>query len=613
MQLNPEQAQCVSEDGHCLVVACPGSGKTRVITRKIAALFERHPDSRVCAVTFTRDAARELSERVIKEIGENKFKLSCRIGTFHSLAIRQLRLAGRLGKVAGPAQQYALLVRAVSQTAFDGEMQDAISIIEAAKTSLGTSSAAEGHILYRAYADLLARQKLVDLYDVLRDSVLLMRSGEIRPFPVQFMLVDEFQDTDRIQFAWVMEHVRAGVKVTCVGDDDQSIYSWRGALGYAGMEEFRKLCNAKHITLNLNYRSHAEILSLADLVITPNNDARVIKKLIAHNGAGGVVESIRVGKRSDEADEVAAAIFHDCMRLPNTGGPFTYSVPAGKWVVLARNRRHLDYIESSLQDKGIRYQRAAGDSLWTRRPFVQMLSLLRSLQTGDTDGVDDGLHYALATLVGAGEADQTLAKLHTLAGSRFKTILDGECPPIEAEIMAEEAAVIRGFAGYSALWRQRLRQGQYSLVIRGVAAWFSEREPDPDQKQLIETMGEFLCKLKGSLVARSMLVDRQEEKKKKNSEEGALLLDGNQDGVVLATMHAAKGLEFDNVWIIGCNEGVIPSPKAANLSEERRLLYVAITRAKKRLILSAATSGRVTPLLTEVGFNIPPLPVSTAA
>lgn len=605
MQLNAEQAQCVDEDGHCLVVACPGSGKTRVITRKIGALFERHPQSRVCAVTFTRDAAKELTERVVKEIGAARFKLSCRIGTFHSLAIRQLRLAGRLGKVAGPAQQYALVVRAMAQTAFTGEIQDAVSLIESAKTSLGDDSPAQAHILYQAYADLLSRQKLVDLYDVLRDSVRLMRTGDLHPFPVQFMLVDEFQDTDRVQFAWVMEHVKAGVNVTCVGDDDQSIYSWRGALGYAGMEEFKRVCQARHITLDLNYRSKKEILDLADRVIAPNNGQRVIKRLVAHSGAGGIVEGIRVGKRSDEAEQVASTIYQESQKILTPTGPFTFTVPPGSWAVLARNRRHLDYIESALQAKGVRYLRAASESLWTRRPFVQMLSVLRSLQTGDTDGIDDGIHHALAHQVGASEADNALQKLHDLCGHRFKSILDGELPALERAMIVNEAKAITEFAGLAKSWRNQLRLGRYSLVIKGVSAWFSEREADPDMQELVINMGEFLCKLNGSLVSRAMLVDRQEEKKKGKAD-GEMEVGSDQDGVVLATMHAAKGLEFDNVWIIGCNDGVIPSQKSGNLPEERRLLFVAITRAKERLFLSAATSARVSPLLTEVGFNIEP-------
>ena len=149
MRLNREQEQCVDEEKHCLVVACPGSGKTRVITQKIAALLERHPEARICAVTFTRDAASEITERVCAAVGQARLTLSCRIGTFHSLAIRQLRNAKMLGALATPAQQYALVARAMSQASFAGAMDEAVQIVESAKTAL-TEHPAQDDPLYIA-------------------------------------------------------------------------------------------------------------------------------------------------------------------------------------------------------------------------------------------------------------------------------------------------------------------------------------------------------------------------------------------------------------------------------------------------------------------------------
>ena len=166
MQLNPSQQRVVDTDGHCRVVACPGSGKTRVITTKIGALLKRHPNTRICAVTFTRDAAAELQHRIIKEIGEANFKRSCRIGTFHSLAIRQLRLHNRLGKVAKPSEQVAYLKRAIALVDPSMSYEDATRIIETAKTSL-VECPEWNSDLYRAYAEMLSRNKVEDLYDVI--------------------------------------------------------------------------------------------------------------------------------------------------------------------------------------------------------------------------------------------------------------------------------------------------------------------------------------------------------------------------------------------------------------------------------------------------------------
>lgn len=590
MQLNREQAQCVEADGHCLVVACPGSGKTGVIARKVAALLARHPDARICAVTFTRDAAGELTERIVKLVGEAKFKQACRVGTFHSLAIRQLRNAKLLGDIASPAQQYALVMRAMSQAKFEGVKDDAIQLIEAAKTAFGEHPALQ-HPLYEAYAELLSRQKLVDLYDVLRSSVQLMRTGKLPPYPVPFMLVDEFQDTDPIQFAWVMEHAKAGSAITCVGDDDQSIYAWRGALGYRGMMDFKAAAGAELITLGQNYRSHAEVLQFADRVIHADTE-RLPKALISARGAGGSVTMHRAGTLDHEAEMVAEEIARHAEKLPYEGGVFEWTVAPKRWAVLARNRRYLDVVESILQFRRIKYVRSASESLWNRPPFLQMVTLLRSLQTGNPDGVDSALHHCLAVQFGSQAANTTLDALHRLAGDDFTQILDGVIhPEASRALVAAEMQEVASFARRCEGWRKRVANGEYRTVINVVASWLGGLEKDDRGRDLVERMGEFLAALDGSLVTRTNSLGQRDQKT------------GPADGVVLATMHATKGLEFDNVWIVGCNDNVIPSPKSNNLPEERRLLYVAITRAKHALHLSATTESKVTPLLSEVGVT----------
>lgn len=593
MQLNREQAQCVEEDGHCLVVACPGSGKTRVITRKIAALLSRHPDARIAAVTFTRDSAGELTERATHEIGEAKFKLSCRIGTFHSLAIRQLRGANLLGSLASPAQQYALMGRAISQSKFGGSWEEATQIIESAKTAL-TEHPSHDEPVYLAYEELLSRQKLVDLYDVLRNAVTYMRDGRIKPYPVQFMLVDEFQDTDHVQMAWVLEHAKVGTLTTCVADDDQSIYSWRGALGNVGMLDYKATCNARLITLGQNYRSHSEILAFADAIIRLD-EARIPKALVAARGPGGKVSLHRAGTAINEAEQVADEIERHTVPLDIPTKAFTRTVPAGSWAVLSRGRRYLDGLETELQLRKIKYRRPASDSIWNRAPFLQMLMLLRSLQSGNPDGVDSALHHALSIQFGAPAANNAMDTLHRLAGDRFSHLIDGWIPPeAQRTLVAPEMEVVTTFATLSGFWRQRLADGLYSVVISGVAKWLAKFEKDEKAIQLIERMGVFLAEMNGSLVSR---VNATSEKPNQKGN------DGPKDGVVLTTMHASKGLEFDRVWVIGCNDNIIPSPKSGNLAEERRLLYVAVTRAKKVLHLSATTEAKVSPLLTEAGVT----------
>lgn len=590
MQLNPDQRRVVESDGHCLVVACPGSGKTRVITTKIGALLGRHPGARICAVTFTRDAAGELAHRVSEEIGEALFKTSCRIGTFHSLAIRQLRNHNRLGKVASPAEQLTFLRRAIDMAEPGMEFEEATSIIEAAKGSLDTNEA-QDHPLYLAYAKLLGAHNLVDLYDVIRDAVRLMRTGEVSPFPVQYMLVDEFQDTDHIQLEWVLEHARNGTNITVVGDDDQSIYSWRGALGYSGMQAFRDQTGADEITLGINYRCREEILGSADRLIR-NNQARIAKVLVAGRGRGGSIDTERAADRAAEAERVLARIQDDCIALPNAGPVFRYTVPNGSWAVLARNRRLLDEVEAKLQVEGIMYYRPPKESFWSRAPQSLLLSLLSALDGGGSSGIDHALNHGLGSRFGRKRAREVTAKLHPQLAGQFDRLMHDVTPPLDG-LMPDEAQFVSEFAGRLTAWRGQIDSGRFNFAIRAAAAWFGSLEDGDLQRDRIVSAGDTLCRLEGRPRARVDAITTVSSSK------------GRPEGVQLQTMHGSKGLEFDKVWIIGADSATIPSPKSPNLEEERRLMYVAMTRAKDRLFISSITKHQPSMYVAEAQGQTP--------
>lgn len=591
MQLNADQQAAVGHDGHSLVVACPGSGKTRVITIKIGSLLKRHARSKVCAVTFTRDASEELRRRVVSEIGAETFSRRCMVGTFHSLAIKQLRSHNAIGKIVSPAEQRAYLKRAMALAAPEMDFETAIQLIECAKTSFGDNEAKQSP-LYLAYSNLLARNKVEDLYDVLRRSVELMRSGDIKPINVQFMLVDEFQDTDHVQLSWVMEHVKAGTNVTVVGDDDQSIYGWRGALGYGGMQDFASQTDAKQITLAVNYRCHEEILSAADSLISLN-DARVPKRLYASRGQGGKVRSLRYADRFAESEALADTI--KSVAIPIEGASSALqclTVPHGDWGVLCRNRFILDLVEEALMAAGIKYRRSASESVWNRPPFVFILSLLRSIQTGANDGIDHALSHALTIRAGHMVAHSTITALHNELGSRFVHLLDDNYVSYDS-YDSRAAEVIRAFAKRASGWRQKCHEGKYSMVVRGVTDWFASFEEKEDRRRFITSVGELACKLKGTLVQRANALSSRQEKDP----------DEEPDGVALFTMHSSKGLEFNNVWIVGCDVETIPSPKSDNYSEERRLMYVAMTRAKDNLYMSSIITAEPSPFVIDSGYD----------
>lgn len=591
MNLNPDQQRVVDSDHHCLVVACPGSGKTRVISTKIQALLERHPNSRVCAVTFTRDSAGELTRRVEADIGSARLNHSCRIGTFHSLAIRQLRNHGKLGKVLGPQEQMAFLRRAIGMTDPSMERDEAVAVLERAKGSL-SECAEQKSDLYVAYQGLLAKNKVTDLYDVIRNSVQWMKDGSIHPFPVQFMLVDEFQDTDGLQLEWVLEHAKNGTAVTVVGDDDQSIYGWRGALGYGGMQAFMEATAAERITLGINYRCREEVLRAADHLIQCNQ-ARIDKSLIAGRGPGGRVEAVRCASRPDEAEQAVQAIQEDCVRLVDQGGArlFNLTVPAGSWAVLARGRRLLDGVENLLQARGIQYYRPPSESFWSRTPQSFMLGLLSNLEDGGSAGIDNALNHALSSRFGRSKANHAMNNLHEQFGAGLSDLFNGGSLNLKA-FMADETEIIVGLLKNLESWRQQLALGRMKLAIRGVAAWFASFESGDDVDSITRA-GETVCQLNGSLRDRVNLLLGITASQR-----------GAPQGVQLHTMHGSKGLEFNKVWIIGADAEVIPSAKSPDYEEERRLMYVAITRAKDLLYTSSLVTTSPSPFLDEARIQV---------
>jgi len=582
IRLNPEQQEVVDHNGHCLVVACPGSGKTRVIVVKISHILSSIPKSRVCAVTFTRDAANELKKRLVDSIGSEIVNKRTRVGTFHSLAIRQLRANGHIGKVATPAEQRIFLHRALAASESEMTFEEAAQLVEKVKASI-SSTPEQDSDLYQTYANLLKRAQVEDLYDVLKKSLTLMQQGVVSPYPVEYMLVDEFQDTDEIQLAWVLEHVKAGTRVTVVGDDDQSVYSFRRALGYQGMERFRVATGASLIALGTNYRSRSEILSAAEKLIC-HNEERIKKPLNAVRGEGGKVFSVRHSSRPQEAEAVIEAILPyvvPCQKDPW----FTYTVPPGQWAVLARNRRTLDCIEEALHSRHIRYVRPPSESIWTRPPFVYFISLLRSIQTGSADGVEQTLHFS-------GFMHEHIEMVHEAMQPELWRLMEGQVPSLPG-LPEDINKTLKNFCTRSTGWRRQARLGNYRLAILGIADWFVERISNPDERELFGTLAQSVCRLNGSLAQR---VNTLTLPASSSDEDGP-------SGVSLMTMHGSKGLEFDNVWIIAAEDNVIPSPKNPVYDEERRLMYVGMTRAKEHLFMSSRVTEQPSPFVLEAGYD----------
>lgn len=567
-RLNPSQREVVEHAGHCVAVAVPGAGKTATISAKAAVLLSQ-PNVTVGAVTFSKDAAVELRDRILALTGPAA-KRRLIAGTFHSLAYKQLAsLAGKRPDIATDGERTALLTQVLQQTGLDWKIEDAVACIEQIKTSFDTPSldSVEGQI-YASYQDALLRNGRVDFQDLLRHAVAGMRDGTIAPYKLDVLLVDEYQDVDAHQALWTALHARAGAAVSLVCDDDQSVYGFRSAMGLRGIEAFAKEFNPRQIVLGINYRSHKEILSVADKVIR-NNAERIVKELVSHRGPGG---SVSFARHDDEYKEAVAAM--EAMAAAVRGGSSA--------AVLARTNRILDPVEAVCRLHGIKYHRAAGRSILDRPESALMGTLLELVEQSRTGGLD-----AVLGFTGIGTVE--LQTLH----HRTSSLKEGERAKkkdlVAAGLSDEAAAKYRDITKRLEEWRSLCVREFYALILDGVFEWMMQWARSDQAKRSITTTYDVLSRLSGSFS------DRLEYLRRKNNEPA-------EDAVILTTFHSSKGLEWDHTALIRLEETVIPD-EGTNEAEERRLFYVALTRARRNMVLSTAKKNPTSRFVVEAGFS----------
>jgi len=555
--LNPQQREVAEQRLHCVAIACPGAGKTKTIATK-AALLLSNPAAVVGAVTFSKDAAVELRNRILALAGEGAKKRLI-AGTFHSLAFRQL---GKVD-VASDGDRTGLLTRVIAELGLNWKPEEVVPVIERIKTNFGRVEAGTSDAqIYAAYQEALERNGKIDFQDMLRLSVAGMEKGDIAPYGFTDLLVDEFQDTDPLQYRWVELHAKAGAQVTVVGDDDQSIYGFRAALGFRGMESFAETFNAQRVVLGMNYRSYGEILAAADRLIRNNAD-RIPKILQADRGTGGTIAT----RRSDDeyADAVAAV---------ETLHPL---LTAGKsCAILARTNRILDPIEAVCRSHGVPYFRASGSSVLNRPQGALMCNLLQVAEGRKQNGLDAVLGYM-------GMSSLLLGALHRDMGSVLVQRLKRDLVAIG--LPEDTATVYRSFMKRLLEWQEMCERRFYSLVLDGVLELMMTYSKNDQATRAIQATYDVLSRLNGTFAERIEYLKRDNNK----PAEGAL---------VLTTMHSSKGLEWDHVWISRAEEGVVPDEKSTE-SEERRLFYVAMTRARDGLTVATIKKNPVSRFVLE--------------
>ncbi len=605
--LNVAQRKAVTHvEGPLLTLAGPGSGKTRVVTHRIAHLLEQgiSPYS-ILALTFTNKAAQEMKGRLRNLCGDEPVWL----GTFHGYCARFLRRYGRMVGIsenfsifdaddAKRAMQHAIAAAEVSLTHLNiGDIAKGVSGLKnrvvTPEMMQGEHQSSSDKVLakvYPAYQKFLLQNNAVDFDDLLMHTASILRSNpDLRSeldFKHRYILVDEYQDTNLAQYLIVRSLSVEYPNLNVTGDPDQSIYGWRGADISNILNFERDYPNVVTVRLEQNYRSTPEVLSIADALISCNT-RRKAKQLIPTRESGVPVKLYSYASARDEADNIADQIV--AAVLAKTAKPKDFAI-------LYRTNAHSRLLEAALLRRRLNYQLIGGFRFYHREEIKDLLAYLRLVH----NPTDDISFERIVNVPTRGLGDKSLSKVTELAHSRNVPMLVALRAVVEHGLMSKKAT--SGARQFLALYDDLmyLSRGPLSVMIQQLVAktdyvkYLSARKTETPDESIQGNINE--------LIADAAEVDRQDvdgNAIERFLEQVTLISDAdgitdNENKVTLMTLHSAKGLEFDNVFIIAVEQEILPHKRsmydAAQMEEERRLFFVGITRAKNRLQLSIAKS-----------------------
>lgn len=613
LAMNPEQLAAVHYvDGPCLVLAGAGSGKTRVITQKIAYLIREcgYAPQHVVALTFTNKAAQEMTERVAQIIDRSKGLTIC---TFHALGLRFLR---EEAEYLGLKKQFSILDSADTATIIQELLNstDKMQIrmvqqcISLWKNALKTPDQVQAHTLdeklaqriYRHYDATLRAYQSVDFDDLIRLPVQLMRSHpevcERWQDRMRYLLIDEYQDTNVCQYEWVKLLTAKYQQFTAVGDDDQAIYAWRGAT----LENLAKLTKEypqlKLITLEQNYRSVDTVLQAANRVIAHNPNL-FQKTLWSTLGEGEPIQLMAADNDAAEADSVVIRIITNRTHRHARWSDFA---------VLYRGNHQARVLEQAFRDHHVPYRLSGGQSFFDRAEIRDMLAYVRLIANPQ----DDPAFIRAITTPRKGVGQQTLQQLATFATQQQCSLFDALAKPALANALSErQYKPLQRFGQWMQQFQLKAHRGQQSVAslldelidFVDYERYLYDHHDERSAQHRWQYVLDFWQWLKGKAdssaqtlpalvqqVALITMLDRQSQ-------------DEQDDRVTLSTLHAAKGLEFPYVYLVGVEEGLLPHfgdesdegdsdveqvDRLQRVQEERRLMYVGITRAQKALTVS---------------------------
>ncbi|RMF07314.1 MAG: hypothetical protein D6762_07815 [Candidatus Neomarinimicrobiota bacterium] len=609
-KLNDTQRRAVEAVGTpILIFAGAGSGKTRVLTHKIAYLIEHRivsPDQ-ILAVTFTNKAAQEMKERVRRLLDQDS--LSITIGTFHSICARLLRSEiHRLGftpdyAIYDVTDQIALLkivleAHAVSKEYLSPQaLRHAISLYkntliypeEAARKARTVKERTIAE-LYEAYQQELKHNNALDFDDLLLKPLEIFEKtpSVLKKYQKRwhYILVDEYQDTNRPQFLLVSQLAQEHQNICVVGDDDQSIYGWRGA-DIKNILQFEKVFpGAQVFTLQENYRSTQEILSAAEAVVR-NNVHRQDKQLTAANGEGQLLGLIETNDEQEEADAIISALQKEIKLNKRSFRDFA---------VLYRTNAQSRALEDSFRRLGIPYNIVGGIRFYDRKEIKDALAYLKLIVN-----LEDTI--ALRRVVNfppRGIGMKTVEKCVLHSQKSRQGLFQVLAKPEDMDIRGKQAESIRGFYDLILKYRSMLdkldaAELATSLIEEAGILQYFKASDHPEDREKRDNVLELLNSIQ------AFVKEHEEATLQQFLEEVSLLTDvdtweDKKNRVTLMTLHAAKGLEFPVVFIAGLEDGLFPLYNSLNdpaeLEEERRLFYVGVTRAKERVYLLYATQRR---------------------
>jgi ATP-dependent DNA helicase UvrD/PcrA len=621
--LNPQQRLAVETlQGPVLILAGAGTGKTRVITYRIAHMVERGiSPERILGVTFTNKAAREMQERVGKLIPKGQKSedgqkpLRPTICTFHSLCVRILRQhIEKLGYkrnfvIYDESEQLSAIKKILSHVSAKGQKIDPgpilarLSKIKNAADDSGIptddETAVARHIRPR-YESALRACNAVDFDDLL---LLVLRLFAEHPEALEacrakyrYVMVDEYQDTNAAQFNIVHALTREHRNLCVVGDDDQSIYGWRGAEISNLLDMEKHYPEVKVIKLEQNYRSTNTILNAANAVIKKNVRRRG-KQLWSQNGHGTKITLHTFQDDEEEARTVVELI--ECARM-------TKRIPWSAQAILFRTNVQSRPLETALRKERVRYHLIGGQSFFDRREVRDFLAYLKIFVNPN----DDVSLLRIANVPARGLSDVTMERLLGASHERKCSVFAAmKNPVVTATFQAQARKSIESFVEFVERTRQPLEKfdAQHPILLSSWADRFldeiryfnelrrSEKTPEGAEsrirsiQELLVTLDEQPSSLSPHDRLQSFLeeITLDTEREEEKEEAG--------DAVTLITMHSCKGLEFPHVYIVGMEEGLLPhsrSKEENTLDEERRLFYVALTRAMQTLTLSHCASRK---------------------